>query len=212
MPANAGSIPGVLLNSVSCASAGNCSAIGTYNDSSNHTQGLLIDTLRRLKVSKRGSGHGSVTSSPAGINCGRTCSLGFASGRLVTLTARPAKGSGFAGWSGACSGKSRCRVKMTAERTVTARFLLLPDTKITKAAIDPAQRRAAFKFKARGKSKGFQCALVKAKKNKKPKPHFSRCRSPKTYKNLAPGRYTFRVRAFNAGGPDPSPAKKSFKV
>ncbi len=30
------------LGSVSCASAGNCSAVGTYNDSSSHQQGLLL--------------------------------------------------------------------------------------------------------------------------------------------------------------------------
>ena len=102
-----------------------------------------------------------------------------------------------------------------ADRTVAARFVLLPNTKITEAKIDPANNRAKFKFKARGKSTGFQCALVKAKKHKKhkkAKPHFSSCRSPKTYTGLAPGGYTFLVRAFNAGGPDPTPAKKSFKL
>ena len=212
LPANGGSNPGARLDSVSCASVANCSAVGYYSDSSGHGQGLLLSTVRRLKVLKKGSGRGSVTSSPAGINCGASCSHGFDNGRSVTLTTRAARGSWFAGWSGACSGKGGCRVKMTAERTVTARFALLPNTKITKAKIDPANQRAKFKFKARGKSKGFQCALVKAKKHKKPKAHFSRCSSPKTYTSLAPGRYTFRVRAFNAGGPDPTPAKKSFRL
>src|SRR5207244_1817418 len=42
LPANAGSSPGVILSSVSCASAGNCSAVGQYVDSSNHAQGLLL--------------------------------------------------------------------------------------------------------------------------------------------------------------------------
>jgi hypothetical protein len=41
-PANAGSNPGADLNAVSCASAGNCTAAGTYTDSSGHTQGLLL--------------------------------------------------------------------------------------------------------------------------------------------------------------------------
>src|SRR5207302_3481328 len=131
-------------------------------------------TLRRLKVSKRGSGRGSVTSSPAGINCGARCSHSFANGRPVTLTAISVRGSGFAGWSGACSGRGACRVRMAADRTATARFVLLPDTKITKAKIDKAKHRAKFKFKERGKSTGFQCALVKkhksAKKHKKSKP------------------------------------------
>src|SRR5207248_2898805 len=41
-PANAGSNPGVGLVSVSCASAGNCSAVGYYSDSLSHQQGLLL--------------------------------------------------------------------------------------------------------------------------------------------------------------------------
>jgi hypothetical protein len=35
--------PGVTLGSVSCASAGNCSAVGSYYDSSSHRQGLLLN-------------------------------------------------------------------------------------------------------------------------------------------------------------------------
>src|SRR5439155_1147101 len=42
LPAGASSGPGVSPNSVSCASAGNCSAVGTYFDLSGHTQGLLL--------------------------------------------------------------------------------------------------------------------------------------------------------------------------
>ena len=213
LPAGAATDPSVIIftTSVSCPSAGNCSAVGSYIDSASNRQGVLLSTLRRLTVLKRGSGRGSVTSSPAGINCGASCSHGFDNGRAVTLTARPARGSRFAGWSGACSGSGGCRVKLTADRTVTARFALLPpNTKITKAKIDKAHHRAKFKFKARGKSTGFQCALVK--KHKKANPHFSSCRSPKTHTGLAPGGYTFFVRAFNAGGPDPTPAKRSFKL
>src|SRR2546421_2495850 len=42
LPANAGSDPHVFPYSLSCPSAGNCSAVGTYDDSSGHTQGLLL--------------------------------------------------------------------------------------------------------------------------------------------------------------------------
>jgi hypothetical protein len=41
-PANAGAEPFVALSSVSCASVGNCSAIGGYDDSTNTGQGLLL--------------------------------------------------------------------------------------------------------------------------------------------------------------------------
>src|SRR5205814_5666419 len=42
LPGNAASNPKVSLRSVSCATAGNCSAVGNYDDSSSHTQGLLL--------------------------------------------------------------------------------------------------------------------------------------------------------------------------
>ena len=42
LPANAGSNPNVFLGSVSCASAGNCAAVGYYVDSAGHSQGLLL--------------------------------------------------------------------------------------------------------------------------------------------------------------------------
>jgi uncharacterized delta-60 repeat protein len=74
-----------------------------------------------LTVAKTGSGSGSVTSSPSGIDCGATCSAPFAA-RPVTLNATPSAGSSFAGWSGACSGTGPCTLSMNADQTVTARF------------------------------------------------------------------------------------------
>ena len=53
-----------------------------------------------LAVVKAGTGTGTMTSSPAGINCTANCSGTFNSGTAVTLTAAPAAGSVFAGWSG----------------------------------------------------------------------------------------------------------------
>lgn len=52
----------------------------------------------QLKVSVIGSG--SVTSTPAGIDCGFICAPSFATGTYVTLHATPASGFIFAGWSG----------------------------------------------------------------------------------------------------------------
>src|SRR5690606_185853 len=74
-----------------------------------------------LAVAPAGTGSGTVTSVPAGINCGATCSASFDHGTSVTLSATPATGSSFIGWSGACSG-SVCTVSMTAARNVTATF------------------------------------------------------------------------------------------
>jgi hypothetical protein len=78
-----------------------------------------------LTVSKSGTGSGTVTSSPAGINCGATCSGTYNSGASVVLTATAASGSTFAGWSGGgCTGTGTCTVPMSAATTVTASFNL----------------------------------------------------------------------------------------
>jgi secreted trypsin-like serine protease len=89
----------------------------------------ITDAPVLLSVSRTGTGTGTVTSTPSGISCGSSCSANFSSGTLVTLTATPAFGSSFAGWSGACSGStSTCNVSMSAARNVTASFTLIPDT------------------------------------------------------------------------------------
>lgn len=77
---------------------------------------------RLLTVAKSGSGFGTVTSNPQGISCGDTCSAGFASGTVVSLTAAVASGSTLAAWSGDCSGTGACVVTMDQARWVGARF------------------------------------------------------------------------------------------
>jgi hypothetical protein len=76
-----------------------------------------------LSVSKTGAGSGTVTSSPAGINCGNSCSAAFAPATVVTLTADAASGSTFAGWSGGgCTGTGSCTVTLSASQSVSATF------------------------------------------------------------------------------------------
>ena len=75
-----------------------------------------------LTVNEAGTGTGTVTSAPAGINCKPTCSANFASGKQIVLTATPATGSTFAGWSAPCEGTGTCTVTLTAATTVTATF------------------------------------------------------------------------------------------
>jgi len=76
-----------------------------------------------LSVSKAGTGSGTVASSPSGIHCGSSCSHSFGFGEQVTLTATPANGSRFAGWSGGgCSGTSPCHVTMNSAKKVKAKF------------------------------------------------------------------------------------------
>jgi len=86
---------------------------------------VLLNQTLALKVNIAGGGQGSVTSSPAGINCPSKCVFGFPDGTGVTLTAKAATGSVFTGWGGACSGTGTCSVTLTASESVTATFKLL---------------------------------------------------------------------------------------
>src|SRR5918995_1396326 len=98
---------------------------------------------KTLTVSGSGSGSGVVTSSPTGINCTITagvaattgCSAQFTQGAAVTLTAVPKSGHSFKAWFGACTGTGACKVWMTVNRSVTARFLKGPfNIKISSAS------------------------------------------------------------------------------
>jgi len=71
-------------------------------------------------------GQGSVTSAPAGLACGPTCSAAFPKGASVTLTATPALSWTFGRWDGACSGVSPgCSLTLNANASVTATFVPL---------------------------------------------------------------------------------------
>jgi phospholipase C len=82
----------------------------------------------QLTVATAGGGTGTVTSTPAGINCtGATgvCVFDFPLTAQVTLTASPASGFNFVSWSGTgCSGSNgKCSVTVSGNTaTATATF------------------------------------------------------------------------------------------
>jgi len=73
-----------------------------------------------------GAVDGSVISSPAGINCGGTCSAAFATGTSVALTATPNAGKSFNGWASGCTSitgsGATCNVTLNGDVTVTGSF------------------------------------------------------------------------------------------
>jgi hypothetical protein len=75
-----------------------------------------------LTVGKSGRGAGTVTSTPAAIACGSTCSDQFPYGTSITLLAQPRPDARFTGWSGSCSGRAACALTMAGARSVTAQF------------------------------------------------------------------------------------------
>jgi hypothetical protein len=100
------------------------------NGSSAPSASVMVTPLQpsyALTVSKSGSGSGTITSNPAGINCGLTCVGSFANGSSVTLTAAAAAGSAFMSWSGCDSvTTNQCTVTMSGDRAPTATFQIPP--------------------------------------------------------------------------------------
>ncbi len=107
-----------------------------------------------------------------------------------------------------------------------------PNTQIKKGPkgkVTTKRKRAkvAFRFASPDAATGFQCRLFRLtpppnvrkgggqgageSATRLKAPVFKGCKSPKRFK-LAPGRYRFEVRAVGAAGPDPTAAKRSFRV
>ena len=178
---------------------------------------------RTLTVGFAGSGTGQVTSSPAGIACtgGSGCQASFDEGTPVTLTATPASGSTFAGFTGGgCSGSgTTCLVTMSQDLAVTAAFgkappppppppppdTRAPVTQITDQPKSTVKKKSVeFEFEADESNVTFGCRLDDA--------DFSSCSSPNRVSGLKKGRHTFQVRATDAAGNTGDPASDTFKV
>ncbi|MEA1053469.1 hypothetical protein U5801_27235, partial [Lamprobacter modestohalophilus] len=72
------------------------------------------------------SGHGVLSSTPAGIDCGATCEANFPADEQVTLTAVADSGYRLDSWGGACAAtpasSNSCTLTMDSAKTVTATF------------------------------------------------------------------------------------------
>ena len=79
-----------------------------------------------------------------------------------------------------------------------------PETTITKGPKKTRKARPKFRFTSSDPSARFQCRLDKGS--------FSACASPLTTPKLRPGKHRLQVRAVGAGGTDPTPAVRKFRI
>jgi alpha-tubulin suppressor-like RCC1 family protein len=189
----------------------------------------LIGPSQTLRVSMAGAGSGTVGTQ--GLLCPSSCEARYPQSQVEILRPEPSAGSGFAGFSGPCTGTAPCQVKLDQDQTVTATFGPPKGTAITAAKVSGRGKSASasFDFTAPGAITGFECELIRPKPprkahkpkghrrlkraaHKQPKPSFSSCGAPKTFKHLRPGRYTFEVRALDILGADANPALKRFTI
>jgi hypothetical protein len=113
------------FNSTFTGWSGACSGTGDCTIEMSATKNVTATFVRKthtLTVIKAGNGSGTVTSSPAGVNCGTACTFTFDAGTAVSLSAVADSTSNFAGWSGACSGTGGCMITMDSNKAVTATF------------------------------------------------------------------------------------------
>jgi hypothetical protein len=187
-----------------------------------------------IVLNKAGTGAGTVSSSPAGINCGVTCTSQSkvfpVSVDPVTLFAstQPGSGSTFAGWSGvghSCSGTGACSITVQGQTIrAVATFNLIgpppppPPPAILNAVIlsKPAKttrnRTARFTWAAKRGTSFVNPFKSQCKLNKQA---WKSCRPAKVYRNLKPGRtHTFRVRVKDAKRNvwDKTPAVWSWRI
>ena len=81
-----------------------------------------LDSVARVSITMAGSGTVSIATPRGNTNCRSTCSLALASGTVVKLSAKPARGSRFVGWSGGSCAKTRCTITLSSSQNLTVTF------------------------------------------------------------------------------------------
>jgi hypothetical protein len=102
-----------------CSTQGLCSAGGA--DCTAVMPDADLTMPQPLTVTR--TGDGTITSDPAGIDCGTTCTAMFPPLSSVSLMTAPAATSVFEDFSGDCTGTT-CALTMDGPKTVAARFAL----------------------------------------------------------------------------------------
>jgi hypothetical protein len=217
-------------------SGGGCSGTGSCTVTLGSDQVVTVNfeltpQARSIPASPRPTtgisivGSGSVLSGGITlVTCPGLCSASLA-GSPATLTASPASGWSFAGWSGSCTGVGPCLFAGSSGLSVTATFIHLPRPSVAAAPQQPAEPiiekvtlkagRAILHFASPANGTDLECALVRhatGKHAKQLKPAYSSCGTTKTYRHLRKGSYTLWVRSVASDGTDSGPVQRSFKI
>ncbi|MGA9316334.1 MAG: choice-of-anchor Q domain-containing protein [Solirubrobacteraceae bacterium] len=130
--------PGSLVKKLECAPASGstfkngttkveCTAVDGHENTAKASFNVKVTTPKHI-LTVTATGEGTVTSTPAGIECGQghtSCSAEFEEVE-VKLTPTPAAGYSVL-WSGACSGTGSCSFNpMSSNEAVTATFSSVP--------------------------------------------------------------------------------------
>jgi Divergent InlB B-repeat domain len=203
------------FSGVSNAAGGDGSDIGAYESQGCTDQTSPLHPCQPVTVSLAGTGTGSVTDGGA-ISCPSSCTGSYAEGSAASLTATPAPGSVFTGWSGGCTGSAACDVTVNSATAITATFRQLPPVVATAApsrvgariatlsgSVDPLGSATIFHFEygtttTYGKTAPVRDASAGAEN--------ARHNESESVTGLTPGTtYHFRIVATNAGGTTSSP-------
>lgn len=189
----------------------------------------FVPQRRELSVSLTGSGRGSVTSDPAGIDCGNACHASFEIDTAITLVPNPAPGSKFEGWVGACAGTGSCAVTLDQARSLTADFSDLPP-RIDRLEIKPKKVKLNGKARKSMRRHGPTVTLSVSEESTIGLRLLQKGRKARTFRveanegasriviprrvrrNIVPGRYTLVAVAIDGAGQSSDPRRVSARV
>ncbi|MGN6217033.1 MAG: InlB B-repeat-containing protein [Solirubrobacterales bacterium] len=147
----------------------------------------------------------------------KTCEKELIEGQAVTLTATPAAGLSFLGWSGACAGTGSCEVTMDEAKEVTATFadvtppapptITSPTSGQVFEGTSPQSVSVSFNNGGDASTAAFLCRLDVNNPS-----GAVGCSSPWNTGSLSAGQHTVYIWAKDAAGNISSPAARSFEV
>jgi hypothetical protein len=208
---SAGAGPGdeILANTIAMTGTGN-SSTGIESKATEYSGEIESFLGETLADSTTGDWKVTFAKAPAGTFVAATQTLAGSTsglGETKVLAEEPETGSGGGG-SGDSTGTGTTTTTQTPPPpVVTAQPApTKPTVKISKGPKKTSEATTAkFKFTATPAAGAtFECKLDAAK--------WAKCKSPKTYKKLKPGKHTFQVRAAVAGAPVSKPAKYQFTI